>query len=66
MIDERQLREKVFAVAWDMWVDEGSLSYCRAILSIYAKLTKQDLDEVEKEWEKVIEGLHFGDTYIER
>ena len=59
MINERRLREKVFAVAWDMWVDEGSPGYCRAILSIYAELTNQDLDEVEKEWEKATEGLTF-------
>ena len=66
MINERRLREKVFAVAWDMWVDEGSPGYCRAILSIYAELTNQDLDEVEKEWEKATEGLSFDETYVDK
>lgn len=65
MIDERQLREKVFAIAWDMWVSEGSPGYCRAVLSIYADLINQDLNEVEKEWERATNGLEWDETYVD-
>lgn len=66
MVNERRLREKVFAVAWGMWVDEGSPGYCREILSIYANLTNQDLNEVEKEWEKATAGLNFDEEYVDK
>lgn len=62
----KALRDKVFAVAWDMWCSEGSESYCRAILGIYADITNRTIESVVKEWEKEIEGLEFGDDYLKK
>ena len=49
---QKELKDIVFTTADDLWEYEGSPSYCRSVLSVYAELTKTELDDVEDEWDR--------------